>query len=144
MNKELFQVIDANLNRTREALRVCEDIARFVIIDKNIARSLKLTRHSVTKALLNSKKISLKELIYTRDTKKDVLKFVDFKKHKKVNATNIFMSNIERAKESLRVLEECSKIVDLDTSRTYRRLRFNTYDAEKKFVEKTRYIPCSR
>jgi len=136
MERKLFQIIDANLNRTREGLRVCEDIARFAIADKRITESLKRIRHAATQVLLRSGNMSLKKVLQARDTKKDALKFVDFKKRRGTDIADIFMSNIERVKESLRVLEECSKIVDEGVSRKYRQLRFNTYDVEKRSVEK--------
>ncbi len=136
MGRDLLQIIDANLNRLREGLRVCEDIARFSAGEKDIARSLKTLRHGATNAILLSKKIPLGKLVQTRDTKNDRLKFIDFEKGKDVSMTDIFMSNIERAKESLRVLEECCKLVDAETSRKYRRLRFNAYDIEKKSIKK--------
>ena len=138
MEERVFQIIDANLNRTREGLRVCEDIARFTIADRDITMSLKLIRHGVTGAVLDSKKLSLIRLLQARDTKKDVLKFVDFKKGKGADITVIFMSNMERVKESLRVLEECSKVIDENMSRKYRRLRFNAYEVEKRAIEKMR------
>ncbi|MFC1666658.1 thiamine-phosphate pyrophosphorylase [Candidatus Omnitrophota bacterium] len=136
MDKKIFQIIDANLNRTREGLRVCEDIARFMIPDKNCAKALKIIRHAATKALLDSKDLSLKKLLRSRDTKRDLLKFVDFKKQRNDGVADIFMSNIERVKESLRVLEECCKIIDENASRKYRRLRFNAYAVEKMAVGK--------
>ena len=136
MGQQVLRIMDANLNRTREGLRVCEDIARFAIRDEGITRSLKTIRHAATKALLDSKRLPLKKLVRARDTKKDALKFVDFKKAKGADIAVIFMSNIERVKESLRVLEECCKVMDKDASRKYRRLRFNTYDVEKKAIEK--------
>jgi len=136
MEERIFQVMDANLNRTREGLRVCEDIARFVIADKAITRSLKLVRHGATKALLDSKNLSLIRLLRARNTKKDALKFVDFKKAKGAGFAVIFMSNIERVKESLRVLEECCKVIDEEAGRKYRKLRFDTYDIEKRSVGK--------
>lgn len=138
MEERLFQIIDANLNRAREGLRACEDIARFTIADRDITMSLKLIRHGVTGAVLDSKKLSLIRLLQARDTKKDVLKFVDFKKGKGADITVIFMSNIERVKESLRVLEECSKVIDENMGRKYRRLRFNAYEVEKRAIEKMR------
>ena len=136
MKQQLFQIIDANLNRAREGLRVCEDLARFAIADKNITKSLKIIRHAVTRPLLDSKKLPLKRLLQMRDTKKDALKLVDFKKRKGTDIAAIFMSNIERVKESLRVLEECCKIIDENISRKYRRLRFAVYDVEKRAIEK--------
>lgn len=136
MEQKLLRIIDANLNRTREGLRTCEDIARFTMCDKGISMSLKSIRHGATRAFLRTRGVSLKELALSRDTERDVLRFRDFKKQKTEKVTDIFMSNIERAKESLRVLEECSKILDQGLSRRYRRLRFDTYDVEKKSVKK--------
>ncbi|MBU1006389.1 MAG: hypothetical protein KKH08_02200 [Candidatus Omnitrophica bacterium] len=132
MSKEIFKIMDANLNRTREGLRVCEDIARFALMDKSLSRSLKTVRHSATKTLLRSKNLSLRKLVGLRDTETDVLKFIDAKIKKKTSIADIFMSNIQRAKESLRVLEECGKVTEKTISHKYRKLRFDVYDIEKK------------
>jgi thiamine-phosphate pyrophosphorylase len=136
MQHKLFQIMDANLNRLREGLRVCEDIARFTMTDRGIAKLLKTIRHKATETLLDSQKQPLKKFILARDTQKDALKFIDFKKQKSVDVNTIFMANIERVKESLRVLEECSKILDEGISRKYRKLRFDTYCAEKRAVKR--------
>lgn len=141
VNQKILQIIDANLNRTREGLRVCEDIARFAITDKKIAKSLKIIRHAATSVLLRSKDLPLKRLVQARDTEKDMLKKVDFKKQKGTDVATLFMSNIERVKESLRVLEECCKIIDENASQRYRKLRFNTYDIEKESLAKIRAVP---
>lgn len=141
---KLLQIMDANLNRAREGLRVCEDIARFALVDKDAAIALKGIRHSVTAVLLRSKSLSLRKLVQTRDTEKDILKYVDFSKCRKRHIEDILMANIERVKESLRVLEECSKIIDEDMSRKYRRLRFKAYDVEKKVVAGTRAVSGGR
>ena len=137
---KLLQIIDANLNRTREGLRVCEDIVRFALQDKNAAKTLKTVRHSATNLVLKSKKISLTELLSERDIASDKTKFIDFTHKSGINISDIFMANIERVKESLRVLEECFKIIDVKISRGYRKLRFDTYDIEKNIIEKTRLI----
>jgi hypothetical protein len=147
MNNELesiLRIIDANLNRGREGLRVCEDILRFASSDKNMAAGIKKIRHAMTEALLQSGKISLKRLALTRDTGKDALKCVDFKKPKGTDARDIFMANTQRVKESLRVLEECCKIIDKNLSCKYRDLRFKVYDMEKKALELPGIISCNR
>ena len=79
-----------------------------------------------------------------RNTEKDILKHIDLKKCKRRNIDDIFMANIERVKESLRVLEECCKIMDENMSRKYRRLRFNAYDVEKKVVTIPRAVSGTR
>lgn len=143
MKNKLLCIIDANLNRAREGLRVCEDIARFSLRDKNAARALKAIRHGAANLVLKSKKISFRELLSKRDTAKDKTKFIDFTHGPEIGISDIFMSNIQRVKESLRVLEECFKIIDEKISRGYRKLRFDTYDAEKRIVKKAGLISCN-
>ena len=144
METKILRIIDANLNRVREGLRVCEDIIRFALQDKNAAKSLKVVRHSATNLVLKSKKISLAELLSERDTASDKTKFIDFKPKSGIDISDIFMSNIERVKESFRVLEECFKIIDGKISQGYRKLRFDTYDIEKRIVKKARLVSCNR
>ena len=144
IEKKLLQIIDANLNRLREGLRVCEDIARFSLENKSVTKSLKTIRHGATDLVLKSKKISFSNLLSERDTAKDKTKFIDFTPGRKIEIPDIFMSNIERVKESLRVLEECFKIIDEKISQGYRKLRFDAYDAEKRIVKKTGLISCNR
>ena len=139
-----MRIIDANLNRTREGLRVCEDIARFSLRNKNAAKTLKAIRHGATGLVLKSKKISFRELLSKRDVAKDKTKFVDFTPGMGIEISDIFMSNMQRVKESLRVLEECFKIIDEKISRGYRKLRFDIYDAEKRIVKKTRLMSGDR
>jgi thiamine-phosphate pyrophosphorylase len=141
---KLLRIIDANLNRTREGLRVCEDIIRFAIRNNGTAKSLKAIRHTATDLILKSNKLSLVKLVLKRDVENDKTKFMDFKLNRNADISDIFMSNIERVKESLRVLEECFKLLDKKISRGYRKLRFDTYDVEKRIVKKARLISCNR
>ena len=94
--------------------------------------------------MLKSKKISFPELLSRRDTAKDKTKFIDFTPGPEIEISGIFMSNIQRVKESLRVLEECFKIIDEKISLGYRKLRFDTYDVEKRIVKKAGIISCNR
>jgi thiamine-phosphate pyrophosphorylase len=144
LKNKLLQIIDANLNRTREGLRVCEDIARFSLRNKAATEALKTIRHGATNLVLKSKKISFAELLSGRNTAKDKTKFIDFTDSAKIEISDIFMSNMERAKESLRVLEECFKVIDEKISRGYRKLRFDAYDVEKRIVKKTGLVSGNR
>ncbi|MEW6171224.1 MAG: thiamine-phosphate pyrophosphorylase, partial [Candidatus Omnitrophota bacterium] len=47
--KALYRIIDANLNRTREGLRVCEEILRFVLNDKKTTLEFKKIRQQIKK-----------------------------------------------------------------------------------------------
>ena len=49
--QELFRIIDANYNRAKEGLRVCEDIARFILNDKALSAGFKRARHTLAGAI---------------------------------------------------------------------------------------------
>ena len=137
-NVKILRIIDANLNRTREGLRVCEDILRFTLPGSPVINLLKTYRHSATRSILDSRRLELSGLVDSRDVKKDLSKFNDFKRPGNGDLRAVFMTNIERVKESLRVLEECCKIIDETVSRKYRKLRFKVYEAEKKYNDTVR------
>ena len=52
MSQALLRVIDANYNRAKEALRVAEDMLRFVLNSKALSSRCKLLRHRLTQILL--------------------------------------------------------------------------------------------
>ena len=45
---KILRVIDANLNRSREGIRVIEDTARFYLDNEKISKELKNIRHLIT------------------------------------------------------------------------------------------------
>ncbi len=45
MDSPVLRLVDANLNRASEGLRVLEDIARFVTVDDRLSRDLRAMRH---------------------------------------------------------------------------------------------------
>jgi len=72
MEKKLLRIIDANYNRAREGLRVCEDILRFIMNEVNSALELKNIRRSLARVVSI---FDVKELLDARDTKTDGCKF---------------------------------------------------------------------
>lgn len=133
-NKSL-RLIDANFNRAKEGLRVCEDIMRFIYDDAEFAKAFKKLRHDCSKILLNFP-ISYRALLATRNTKGDVGKASTIHEKKKPNLKDLLTSNMKRAEESLRVLEEASKIVALTQSRKFQSLRFELYELEKRTLKR--------
>lgn len=131
-NRGIYKILDANFNRAKEGLRVCEDIARFFLKDAMLAVALRKTRHSVTSAL--TKTDLLPEMVYERNTRNDPGK--DFNGTMQSSCKALFLSNMQRVKEALRVLEELLKLIDMNSSRSMQRIRFKAYDIEKKAVEK--------
>ena len=134
VESKILRIIDANLNRLKEGLRVCEDICRFILDDEFLARSYKDIRHKVSESLeglLNAKKI-----IQTRDILKDVGKKSVKLEFKRKDFKDVFIANVQRSKESLRVIEEFNKLFDKNTAQQFKILRYKIYDLEKKTFEK--------
>ena len=136
MKGEIYRIIDANLNRSREGLRVCEDIARFALDSKSITAELKKVRHGISDIAKSSAK-EFKGLSEARNSEGDVLRRSRFESEmKRRGLPDIFAANIERVKESLRVLEEIFKLVDIKSSSKFCSLRFRVYGIEKKALRK--------
>ena len=136
MDADLFRIIDANLNRSREGLRVCEDIARFALNSKALTGELKIVRHSISDIAKNSA-VEFKGLSEARNSEGDILRRSRFESEmKRQGLSDIFAANIERVKESLRVMEEIFKLVDVKSSSKFCSLRFKVYAIEKKALRK--------
>ena len=124
MTKENLRLLDANLNRLREGIRVVEDIYRYIFNDKKIATELKNLRHKSRINLYN-------ELLESRDIQNDVLKTSTVSEQNRKNLTSILIANFKRAQESSRVLEEFGKLIDTKISENFKDIRYNLYHLEK-------------
>jgi len=120
----LYRVIDANLNRLKEGIRVIEDIARYVNNDKVLASRLKELRHQ-------SRIDDLQNLLNSRDSLNDVLRSTVTSEMNRDSLESIIIANYKRAQESSRVLEELYKIVDPALSENFKSLRYALYQLEK-------------
>ena len=133
-NKKILRLIDANLNRTKEGLRVCEDIVRFIYDERNLTRAFKKLRHDCTKTILQFP-IPYRTLVSARDSRRDVGKNGAILEKKKMVWSDLLTSNLKRAEESLRVLEEVSKMVTPKQSSRFQSLRFKLYELEKRVLK---------
>lgn len=135
MKKDILRVIDANLNRAREGLRVCEEVARFVLNSSALTKDLKNLRHRVHHIYkLFPKK--WKTVVVARDSAADVGKSPSAVEMKRRDTDEIFFANMQRTKESVRVLEEFLKLYNHRLSGRFKRLRFDLYEIEKKVLER--------
>ena len=133
-DKAAYRILDANFNRCREGLRVCEEIARFVLEDRSLTAGLKKARHAVSDRL---KRLPFKaELLAARDVRGDVGKKASRLEAHRKDATALFAANAQRAKESLRVLEETSKLLDARLPASVKKIRFQVYALEKRALPK--------
>ena len=135
MDKGVYRIIDANLNRVMEGVRVCEDIVRFSSNNERLTRMLKDLRHKVFESINDLRKEHLEELVLSRNTETDVgTKSNEYEKNRK-DVIDLFLANAQRGKESLRVLEEVLKLLSKDLSQQFKRFRFELYEIEKAAVE---------
>ena len=123
MTKENLRLIDANLNRLREGIRVIEDIYRYIFNDQIIASRLKNLRHEV-------KLDNYDKLLQARDIKGDILKETTKSEKQRDNLAHILISNHKRTQESARVLEEFTKLISSKNSENFKSIRYELYDLE--------------
>ncbi|MDR0956669.1 MAG: hypothetical protein LBL77_02250 [Endomicrobium sp.] len=125
----VLRIIDANLNRCREGLRVIEDGVRFILNDKLLYEKIRNIRHNVDK-ILRSK---YKELIKERNSVDDAGRQIPEVSVKELQ--EIIMANLKRSQESLRVLEEYSKVFIPEISAEFKKQRYEVYTLEKKIFK---------
>ncbi len=132
--KPTNRIIDANLNRLKEGLRVCEEVARFAIESPDLTAGFKKIRHRIDAIIkgLPGKITLLKE----RDSLKDIGRNIQINELKRENYQDIFFANIQRAKESIRVLEEFSKLINKDIALKFKKIRYSTYEIEKRTAKR--------
>jgi len=132
---KLLRILDANLNRSREGLRVCEEVVRFALDDARLTKTLKAARHAIT-AGLKALPVRSSELAAARNSRGDVGKNPSRLEKSRADELALFLANAERAKEALRVLEEVSKLLDPRASERFKKIRFTVYDIEKRTLPK--------
>lgn len=134
MSKKIYRVIDANFNRALEGIRVCEDFCRFIINNEEISKLLKGARHQVKEAV---KSMLTDKTIGARDVSNDKTKFFDEKQElKRESLSQIIQSNIHRATEAIRSIEEYSKYLKSSSEQnTFQKVRFLLYEIEQQIIE---------
>lgn len=117
-------MVDANLNRLKEGIRVIEDIARYVHNDKKLSTSLKKLRHQCRIEPLEA-------LLVSRDSVNDVLRPTMQSEMNRTDLKSILIANYKRGQESSRVLEELYKIIEPEMSEIFKQIRYELYTLEK-------------
>ncbi len=126
---EVFRILDAAANRTREGLRVIEDFVRFELNDGHFSQILKDHRHKL--ALIVSE-LPASRLLAARDTLSDVGTTISTPaEYVRTSSTDVVAAAFKRVQEALRTLEEYSKIVDQRLAPQFEQLRYQLYTTEK-------------
>ncbi len=134
MSDGTLRIIDANLNRVGEGLRLLEEIARLLLNDADLTQQLKTIRHELLR-----KDISLnRQLLQARNAGNDIGTNLEVPgEDKSQELPLIVVANAKRVQESLRTLEELTKIpgteLELDSEK-FKQARFTLYTIEQKLV----------
>ena len=120
----IAQIIDANLDRAREGLRVLEDWARYGLGRVDIVKKLKNFRQILGSYHLDFYKNARN---YTKDKCNGLNHPEQFKR---VHIQNIISSNSGRIQEALRVLEEFSRNNNYELSKAAALIRYEMYSLE--------------
>jgi len=128
-SEKIERLIDANLNRLKEGIRVIEDINRYIYDDQALTSTLKQLRHTLQPAY------NLNRLRY-RDIENDVQKKSIDSELKRSSIDDLIIANFSRAQESARVLEESFKLIDPSLSELCKEVRYGLYGVEKAFFLK--------
>lgn len=131
MQNQIYRHIDVCLNRIQEGIRVVDEIVRFHLDDEQLLKTLKELRHNVKNFF------SLDEalLLTARDSENDAgFNFTTATEGCRSSLLAIARASLKRIIESLRILEEYSKLPELSCNINIEKVRQHMYTTEKEIL----------
>ena len=136
MDRAALRILDANLNRAREALRVIEEYARFVRDDSAAAAQLKRTRHDLSRI---TEVLGADRLLAARDIINDVGREVKtVRELERGSVEAVVQASFARLTEATRVLGEYGKLISAEAARLAEQLRYRIYELQQCVVSRSR------
>ena len=124
----LYRILDANLDRAREGLRVIEDWCRFGLNDAKLSEQCKTMRQTLGQwhnPIFRS----------ARDTEGDLGTSITHPLERvRSDIPQVLQANLCRIEESLRVLEEYGKIHSPEMGAAMKQLRYQTYTLDSQIM----------
>ena len=122
---KIYRLLDAASNRACEAVRVVEDVVRFVFNDQFLTKEWKELRHNLASAL----QVLPAEMRFAfRHTERDVGASITLASEIKRSCTaDLLAANVARLQQALRSLEESSKLLDVQLAQKIEALRYRSY-----------------
>ena len=128
----ILRMLDANLNRAREALRVMEDAARFALDEAGLVEEFKKLRHEL-RAAIDDLQLPAGVIEFNRDIAGDVGTTISTAAEmQRTDLLDVVLAAGKRLGESLRVIEETCKTIDPNVARQVESLRYRAYVLEQK------------
>ncbi|MFC1897791.1 thiamine phosphate synthase [Chloroflexota bacterium] len=135
-SSQTLRIIDANLNRIGEGLRLLEDMARLLLDDVALTEQLKIMRHG----LVTGDWSFNQQLLQSRNSESDV--GINIETPEQVEPRElpiVAVANARRVQEALRTLEELAKIPDVThklDSEKFKQARFSLYTIERTLLSR--------
>jgi len=133
-NNGIFRILDANMNRALEGIRVLEETARMLFNDIDLTKKIKETRHSLIQIIKEESDLDCL-MLFSRGSERDILRDNEIIPEKtRIDMNSIVKANASRAQEAVRTMEEYIKLSFPHLSGKFKNVRFNLYDIEKAIV----------
>lgn len=129
LDPKVARLLDANLNRAREGLRVVEDAARYQWDNSRLTKMIRDIRHRIGKVT----EVRYKDLIKYRKSRSDVGR--SLVEPGRAAVSDVIAANLRRAQEAARVLEEYSKVFSPLAAVEFKIIRYDLYDVEKECLK---------
>lgn len=121
----VHRILDANINRAAEGMRVLEDIARFILENQELCGAIKKCRHELR---------AQTTYVTSRNTEGDVGTAITTEEEKyRDSLHSVATAAGNRCAEALRVIEEFLKLTE--TSNTVESIRYAMYDLSASVVQ---------
>ncbi|MEM8780935.1 MAG: thiamine phosphate synthase, partial [Cyanobacteria bacterium P01_G01_bin.49] len=127
------RILDANLDRTREGLRIIEEWCRLGLENSNLAENCKQMRQEIARWHSS-------DLRMARDTPNDPgISLSHPQEEKRSSIDQLLQANLCRVQEGLRVLEEYGKLYDPKMGASFKKIRYQVYTLESHLLQSYRY-----
>jgi thiamine-phosphate pyrophosphorylase len=121
----VLRILDANLNRAAEGLRVLEEYVRFALDDAHLSRLCKDLRHATVEV---AGQLVATERLAARDTQHDVgTQISTATESARQTIEDVLTANAQRVEQALRCLEEYAKLVVPALAGRFEALRYRAY-----------------
>ncbi|MEG5140257.1 MULTISPECIES: thiamine phosphate synthase [unclassified Microcoleus] len=129
----LCRILDANLDRSREGLRIIEEWCRFGLNNAEKALVCKQLRQELAAW-------HTAELRSARDTPADPgTELTHPQEEQRSSIQQLLEANFCRVEEALRVLEEYGKVYDRNMGKAFKQMRYRVYTLESDLLAYRRY-----
>jgi thiamine-phosphate pyrophosphorylase len=128
IQQAVYRILDANLDRAREGLRIIEEWCRFGLNNSQLAGECKRMRQEVASW-------HAPELHSARDTINDPgTELTHPQEEQRASVKSLLQANFCRVEEALRVLEEYGKLYHPNMGKAFKQMRYRVYTLESNLM----------